>query len=338
MTEVLVNNYWPRTTDWERWCEDQNPPRDATLGGTMRTLDSAQGYIGTHMEEYANRHSGRAACCLPILCDALDVIDVQNQETAAAYMPPNQNGQHRVRRRGTDRWGEAQPPWRDVHVVTLWGQDPGAETLGVQNLSLAVTRVREIRRQRTLQRRGCDVIARVRICPDARTFPVPQAGAFLGTAAARRPAVGGALAAAFGAVADLVAPKWIRWAFSEVDGGVHGWLQEDGRVGLQPGHYRVLGGGVAGVSSSHPLKMALVIGDRCIAEGTPSSINPENCKAKTPVSSVLTGAVFDVMVEASLEIRIFHGLGDMGLRSETSSTEIDGRGSIVAFIHLERLE
>eukprot|EP00438_Fugacium_kawagutii_P008306 Skav206329 [mRNA] locus=scaffold1420:254029:254826:- [translate_table: standard] len=265
----------------------------------MGTFDSARGYIGTHMEEYANRHRGKAACCLPILCEAWDVIDVQNKETAAAYMPPNENGRCRPREAGKDQWGEVQPAWRDVHVVTIYGKDPGAETLGVQHLSLAVNKIRHLRQQRAPQRGGRDIIARVR---QGSTLFNARGGENL--------------------------PKhWERPAFTEVEGGAHGWLREDGRLGLLPGHYRVIGG--AGTRSGLPIAlMALFIGDRCVAEGMSLGLDSN--------ASPLTGSVFEVNVEANLEIRL-------QLREKVGflswqPLEFDGRRVIEAFIHLERLE
>ena len=307
-TEVLINNYWPRTADWETWCRNQNPAIDPTLGGKMGTFASAHGYVNTDMAKYANRHSGRAAYCLPILCDALDVIDVQNQETARAYMPPNKNGEYLVRERGKDRWGEDQPPWRDVHVVILWGRVPGADTLGVQNLSLAVSRIRDIRKQRTLGR-GRDIIARVRAGRDNRWYVRGDHDC------------------------DI---EWKRLVFTEVE-GPHGWLREDGRLGLDPGHYRVIGGGAGGrtYETSDTFKMALFIGDRCIAEGIPFHLQ-EGFK-QTPCTSALTGAVFDAVDGDNLEIRTHSNHGFLE-HAGGSAANISERENIKAFIHLERLE
>lgn len=120
---------------------------------------------------------------------------------------------------------------------------------------------------------------------------------------------------------------WMRPAFTEVE-GAHGWLQEDGRLGLLPGHYRVIGGSAGQMSITTMIRMALFIGDRCVAEGI--AFGRDNN------TSALTGAVFDVDVEANLEIRIH--IRENVKSYQDKPWEIDGLKVITAFIHLERLE
>eukprot|EP00438_Fugacium_kawagutii_P009204 Skav234296 [mRNA] locus=scaffold2271:238880:240301:+ [translate_table: standard] len=119
--EVLCNNYYPTQANWQR-----RHPNAALPQWMHQTL---RAYATQH-------HDGKAACCIPVLCDRQQVIDAMTQPTLE---PAIQGG----RLAGHDVHGTPQPAQRDVWVISKWDFPPNkpAHVINLMNTRDELTKI-----------------------------------------------------------------------------------------------------------------------------------------------------------------------------------------------------
>eukprot|EP00438_Fugacium_kawagutii_P020760 Skav207032 [mRNA] locus=scaffold1901:20421:22184:+ [translate_table: standard] len=116
--EVLVNNYYP-TRDNFKGKQGQDLPQPDV---PFRT--ALNGAIG----EYVNdQYKGKADCCIPLIVDEQVSKNVMGEITDGPLMP---NGRKRLK--GTNCFGERQPVWRDVWLVSIYEQTQAVK-IGVKD-------------------------------------------------------------------------------------------------------------------------------------------------------------------------------------------------------------
>eukprot|EP00438_Fugacium_kawagutii_P004667 Skav209256 [mRNA] locus=scaffold990:343081:344550:- [translate_table: standard] len=116
--EVLVNNYYP-TSDNFREKQGQDLPQPDVPFNT-----ALNGAIGNYVRD---QYRGKADCCIPLIVDEQVSKNVMEEITDGPLMP---NGRKRLK--GTNCFGERQPVWRDVWLVSIYVQTR-AENIGVKD-------------------------------------------------------------------------------------------------------------------------------------------------------------------------------------------------------------
>eukprot|EP00438_Fugacium_kawagutii_P004659 Skav209248 [mRNA] locus=scaffold990:193116:194615:- [translate_table: standard] len=116
--EVLVNNYYP-TRDNFREKQGQDLPQPNVPLNT-----ALNGVIGNYVK---NQYEGKADCCIPLIVDEQVSKNVMDEITDGPLMP---NGQKRLK--GHNCFGERQPVWRDVWLVSIY-EHTQAVKIGVKD-------------------------------------------------------------------------------------------------------------------------------------------------------------------------------------------------------------
>eukprot|EP00438_Fugacium_kawagutii_P027215 Skav221318 [mRNA] locus=scaffold2901:182832:184334:- [translate_table: standard] len=117
-TEVLVNNYYPTTENFREKKGLDLPQPDVPFNATLN------GAIGDYVK---SQYNGKADCCIPLIVDEQVSKNVMEEVTDGPLMS---NGKKRLK--GRNCFGEKQPPWRDVWLVSIYKQ-ARAQNLGVKD-------------------------------------------------------------------------------------------------------------------------------------------------------------------------------------------------------------
>eukprot|EP00438_Fugacium_kawagutii_P003981 Skav204184 [mRNA] locus=scaffold1955:13655:15043:+ [translate_table: standard] len=106
--EVLVNNYYPTRDNFREKQGQDLPEPDVPFNTALN------GAIGNYVKD---QYSGKADYCIPLIVDEQVSKNVMDEITDGPLMP---NGRKRLR--GTNCFGERQPIWRDVWLVSIYEQ------------------------------------------------------------------------------------------------------------------------------------------------------------------------------------------------------------------------
>eukprot|EP00438_Fugacium_kawagutii_P006304 Skav234107 [mRNA] locus=scaffold2732:53475:55253:+ [translate_table: standard] len=116
--EVLVNNYYPTRDNFRSKQGLDLPQPDVPFNTALN------GVIGDYVK---NQYEGKADCCIPLIVDEQVSKNVIEEITDGPLMP---NGRKRLK--GCNCFGERQPFWRDVWLVSIYAHTR-AEKIGVKD-------------------------------------------------------------------------------------------------------------------------------------------------------------------------------------------------------------
>lgn len=111
---LLVNNYWPAKTVFRKEFGEHQPfpddsNIDALVSGKGPALDRIHRIFGAKWQ-----------CCVPLIVDRHVSKNAMTEPTDALSMPPDKHGKRKKRLAGHNRFGERQPRWRDIWVVSVY--------------------------------------------------------------------------------------------------------------------------------------------------------------------------------------------------------------------------
>eukprot|EP00438_Fugacium_kawagutii_P027222 Skav221325 [mRNA] locus=scaffold2901:300387:303233:+ [translate_table: standard] len=132
-TEVLVNNYYPTKDNFREKKGLDLPGPDVPFNAALN------GAIGDYVK---CQYNGKADCCIPLIVDEQVSKNVMEEVTDGPLMP---NGKKRLK--GRDCFGEMQPFWRDVWLVSIYNQ-ARAENLGVKDAQQSSSEIVQILEKR----------------------------------------------------------------------------------------------------------------------------------------------------------------------------------------------
>eukprot|EP00438_Fugacium_kawagutii_P004666 Skav209255 [mRNA] locus=scaffold990:322418:324148:- [translate_table: standard] len=116
--EVLVNNYYPTRGNFKNKQGLDLPQPD------VRFNTALNGAIGKYVKD---QYKGKADCCIPLIVDEQVSKNVMEETTDGPLMP-----NRRKRLKGTNCFGERQPIWRDVWLVSIYEQTQAVK-IGVKD-------------------------------------------------------------------------------------------------------------------------------------------------------------------------------------------------------------
>eukprot|EP00438_Fugacium_kawagutii_P014115 Skav218668 [mRNA] locus=scaffold5113:39227:40726:+ [translate_table: standard] len=116
--EVLVNNYYPTRDNFKGKQGLDLPQPDIPFNTALN------GAVGNYVKD---QYQGKADCCIPLIVDEQVSKNVMEETTDGPLMP---NGRKRLK--GTNCFGERQPFWRDVWLVSIYTQTR-VENIGVKD-------------------------------------------------------------------------------------------------------------------------------------------------------------------------------------------------------------
>eukprot|EP00438_Fugacium_kawagutii_P003984 Skav204187 [mRNA] locus=scaffold1955:50085:52031:+ [translate_table: standard] len=116
--EVLVNNYYPTRDNFKSKEGLDLPQPDVPFNTALN------GAIGKYVKD---QYKGKADCCIPLIVDEQISKNVMEEITDGPLMP---NGRKRLK--GQNCFGERQPVWRDVWLVSIYEQTQAVK-IGVKD-------------------------------------------------------------------------------------------------------------------------------------------------------------------------------------------------------------
>eukprot|EP00438_Fugacium_kawagutii_P022941 Skav226778 [mRNA] locus=scaffold8:285692:287414:- [translate_table: standard] len=111
---LLVNNFWPAKKIFQEEYPDEPFPDDGDIESLVKNKN------GAAFQRIQNLFGEQWEYCIPLIVDQQVAKNVMTETTDAPLMPKDEDGKRRKRLAGYNRFGEKQPAWRDVWIISVY--------------------------------------------------------------------------------------------------------------------------------------------------------------------------------------------------------------------------
>eukprot|EP00438_Fugacium_kawagutii_P012972 Skav229742 [mRNA] locus=scaffold1287:308556:309941:+ [translate_table: standard] len=111
---LLVNNFWPAKKVFQEECPGQPFPNDGDIESLVKDKD------GVAFQRIQRLFGEQWEYCIPLIVDQQVAKNVMTETTDAPLMPKDNHGKRKKRLAGYNRFGEKQPHWRDVWIISVY--------------------------------------------------------------------------------------------------------------------------------------------------------------------------------------------------------------------------
>eukprot|EP00438_Fugacium_kawagutii_P004000 Skav228096 [mRNA] locus=scaffold4074:13396:14751:+ [translate_table: standard] len=110
----LVNSFWPAKKIFQDEYPDEPFPDDSDIESLVQDKD------GAAFQRLQKKFGKQWEYCIPLIVDQQVAKNVMTEPTKARLMPKDEDGKRRKRLAGYNRFGEKQPSWRDVWIISVY--------------------------------------------------------------------------------------------------------------------------------------------------------------------------------------------------------------------------